>query len=342
MSIAGFLGLRTTDFVLTIQGMQGMQGMKNDIGDRRNRFWSIGAALGLGTVLSICDIAVCHAIPPGLETLPGQSPSQSNEQNARAAARDQAAPSGSVAAPTETGGKPIQPVQSSVQPPETLSEPKSEEASLTREGSNPIFAFTHLLPSPLTIPAGRLVIGSEVAYGLFGWAQIGTGIVEDIFQVFNVDARVRLIDFPRFALGAGATFETYNLQNYGSANPDLRVNSWLPGITAAYEVAPRMAVFVGGNLNITHEQIPSVLQTSGYVQGAQLETDFSYAYNPPRRPGSIGNVIAGGVTYDMTYRITGVGISHYWPGFRLGFHYFLNASQNRLLPIIAGGTLVEF
>lgn len=213
---------------------------------------------------------------------------------------------------------------------------------MTIDGSNPIFAFTHLLPSPLTLPAGRLEIGSGVAYGLFGWAQVGTDLVGDIYQIFNLDAKVKLIDYPRFTLGADAVFETFNYQSFNSANPDLRVNAWLPGLTLGYEVAPRLAVFVGANLNVTHEQIPSVLQTSGYVHGAQLETDVSYAYNPPPESGYLGNVVAAGYTYDMTYRISGIGISHYWRGFKLGIHYYLNANQDRILPIIGVGTVVDF
>lgn len=286
---------------------------------------SLGLILGLGLTISPDGVRKCLARPPGLETLPGQDPSQSNEENARAAGHD-LSPDVNPAAPAAPEAQPAE----------------SQEAPLTLDGSNPIFAFTHLLPSPLTLPAGQLMLGSEVAYGLFGWAQVGTGLVEDIYQVFNVDAKVKLIDYPKFTLGASAAFETYNYQNYGPANPDMRVNAWLPGLTAGYEVAPRFAVFVGGNLNVTNQQIPSSVQTSGYVHGAQVETDFSYAYNPPPRTGYIGNVVAGGLSYDMTYRVTGIGISHYWRGFKLGFHYYVNANQNRFLPIIAGGTVVDF
>ncbi len=256
-------------------------------------------------------------MPPGLEPLPGQP------------------------GYTGTARKSPPPAASDQEDAETDAEPPTLR---TRIVSNPLFGYTHLLPSPLTLPDRRFVIGSDLAYGVCDFFQVGTGLLRDIYQVYNINARLKLIDLPRFTLGVNVEYETFNYHDIAASNPDLRQGALLPGLVAGFELMPRVALFVGGNLSYNHPELPNlaVEQTSGYVHGSQLETDLAWNYNTGRLGFPLGDALAFGTTYDLTYHVAGVGVSHYWRGFKLGLHYYVNADQYRVLPILAGGAVMDF
>lgn len=213
--------------------------------------------------------------------------------------------------------------------------------ALGAEAENPLFGYTHLLSSPLTLPAGRLVLGTDVAFGITDFLQTGTNVILDFYKVYNVHGKVAVLDFPNFALALTLGYVTYNYQDISSSNPDLRISSWLPGLVMGMELIPDLALFAGSNLNYTSSTlITEGLETSGYIRGAQLEADLSWAYNPKKK--RVGNVLSSGVTYDVTYRIFGFGVSHHWPGFHLGIHYYPNATQYKVQPILAGGAAIDF
>ncbi|MFL5813080.1 MAG: hypothetical protein ACJ763_05840 [Bdellovibrionia bacterium] len=212
----------------------------------------------------------------------------------------------------------------------------SESESFT----NPIFAYTHLLPSPLTLPAGRLALGTDVAFGVFDSFQVGTGLLKDLYQTYNANLKINLVNLPAFSLAAYGSVESYNYHNYDASNPDLRVLSWRPGLVGGYEVLPDVAGFIGANLNISRQTlVTSGASTSGYVRGAEAEYDLAWAYLRGRR--GIYNVLSGGASYDFTYKVYGFGISHYWRGFRIGAHYYPNADKYKLQPILAGGASID-
>jgi hypothetical protein len=107
------------------------------------------------------------------------------------------------------------------------------------------------------------------------------------------------------------------------------------------EIMPYVALFLGGNLfwPLNTNVSGSGINTSGFMQGAQVESDISWAYNP--QGNQTGNVISAGFTYNTTFGFYGVGLSHHWRGFQLGVHYYPNASTGKVLPIISGGAVVE-
>jgi hypothetical protein len=200
---------------------------------------------------------------------------------------------------------------------------------------NPLFAYPHLLPSPFTLPAGRLVYGTSVAFGVTDFFTIGTNILRDFYKIYNVGAKVSILDTEIFAAAATLGYETFNYSAVTGLDPDVTVSSWQPGAVTSLALHERVALFVGGNLSITKISLPD--EGSGYLHGAQVESDLAWAYHPPTKKRSIVNVISAGASYDLTYKIYGVGLSHHWPGFQLGLHYFPNAKRDRFLPIIAGG-----
>lgn len=209
---------------------------------------------------------------------------------------------------------------------------------------NPLFGAPHLLPSPFTLDAGTLVIGTQAAFGVTDFFQIGTDLVRDINEVFNVNAKFSLVDREEFAIAFVGAFETYNYQAFSSRNPDIRVNSWQPGLVLAYQMAePEFACFNGITFNISQTQLQTTgIDKSGYVRGTVVGMDCSWEYNPPSKKSGLGNVFSGGVTYDFHYGIYGLGFSHHWPGFQLGLHYYPLAEKYRILPIINVGIAAAF
>jgi len=215
----------------------------------------------------------------------------------------------------------------------------SEDASDPDE-RNVLFYYTHLLPSPFTLKAGTLVLGTDLALGLTDFFQIGTNLLQDFYQIWNANAKLGIFDNESWALGIFTGFQHYNYKNIDDYNPDLKVTSWLPGLTLGYSPYYNLAWFFGGNLNYTNTELKTdMITTSGFVQGARLNTDLSWAYNPKRN--SVGSVLSSGVSYDLNYRLWGIGISHHWKGFHLGLHYYPDAKKHRLQPILSGGASVN-
>jgi hypothetical protein len=213
--------------------------------------------------------------------------------------------------------------------------------SRAQAGSNPLFGYTHLLPSPFTLPAGRFVFGTDIALGITDFFQVGTNLLRNFYQVYNANAKVSLVDYPVFALALTGGWESYNYKDISPLNPDLRIQSWLPGMVMAFEVMPKVALFTGANLNLSQVTLQtSGVQTSGYIRGSTVQSDISWAYNPPKKKG-LGNVLSGGVSYDINYALLGVGLSHHWSGFHFGLHYYPNADRYKVQPILSGGGAVD-
>lgn len=211
------------------------------------------------------------------------------------------------------------------------------------EVENPLFGYPHLLQSPFTLPGGKLLLGTAVAFGVTDFFQIGTNLLADFYQNYNAGVKLAIYENEVTALALVASFQRYNPSTFSASNPDLWINSYQPGAVIAVAVLPQVAAFFGATLNLTHEEMPgSNIDRSGLFRGATVETDLNWAYSPPSKRKSLGNILATGVSYDLNYKLLGVGLSHYWPGFHLGFHYYIGAEQNPFLPIIQGGTVVYF
>lgn len=228
------------------------------------------------------------------------------------------------------------------------------DAPEARAETNELFNHSHRIPSPRTLRGGSLVYGTQLAYGVTDFLQVGTDLISDFFKVINVGAKASLIDVPAFALSPFLAFETYNYHDIVDTNPDIRVNSYLPGLVTATALGDALALFVAGNLNLSRSNLVTEgIERSGWVRGAVISSDLSWAYNQPgvsstkknkeQTPRSgIGNVLATGVSYDINYKLFGVGVSHHWPGFHIGVHYFPAADRYKLQPIVAGGGTLSF
>lgn len=209
--------------------------------------------------------------------------------------------------------------------------PKSDEG-------NAAFAYTHSLPSPVNMPGGTYVIGTTVAVGVFDFLQFSTNTFRLFTRAWNVQAKVSLIEYPTFIVSAFLDYESINLNHHDDRNPDLRVNSWQPGLVTGYEINEDMAFFLGGNFHSSAQTLPATFYKSGFFQGARVNFDWSWMYNPVDSR-LANNAIAAGTVYDLTYKTIGFGVTHHWPSFQLGIHYTANVDNHRVLPIfnIASG-----
>src|SRR5271154_3378480 len=85
------------------------------------------------------------------------------------------------------------------------------------DGTNPIYGYTHLLSSPLTLPGGRLVLGTDIAYGITDFFQIGTSLLRDVYQVYNANVKLSIVNVPEFALALTGGWQSYNYNNIDSS-----------------------------------------------------------------------------------------------------------------------------
>ncbi len=211
--------------------------------------------------------------------------------------------------------------------------------SSARAGSsNLLFALPHLSPSPLTLPAGRLLLGTQISYGVTDFLQVETDLLRDFYSVYNAHLKLQIWDEDLAAVALTLGFETYNPKNFYPTCPDSQITSWQPGVAIALLAMDRVAWFGSANLNYQKfEMTFADGSTPAGVRGARLSSDLAWAYHPATAKREIPRVLSGGVSYDFTYGLFGVGVSHHWPGFQVGFHYYPNAGQRKLLPILIGG-----
>ncbi len=224
--------------------------------------------------------------------------------------------------------------------------------SVVKAADQPLFAYTHLTPSPFTLPAGRVSMGTTISIGITNFLQLSTDLLRDAYQIFNANLKVSVIRSERFAAAVFVSYENYNLTALSSLNPSVQIESWQPGGVIGLAISDAFAVFATGRYDAS--QSTSLLTgaaVSGYTHSTSVGLDLSWAYqrnsgnseNPesqsdsPSRLVAMGNVLSLGSTYDFGYEIPGVGISHHWPGFQLGLHYYFKTNSNSVLPIFAGG-----
>ena len=213
------------------------------------------------------------------------------------------------------------------------------DAQPSQAAENALFGSTHMQASPLSLSQGTLVYGTTVAYGVADFLQVSTDVIRDAYSVWNVGIKLSIFDQPEFAAAVTAGWETFNFHDIDPHNPNIRINAWTPGVIFAHELIPNVAMFYGANLYLANADKPLGALNSGYTQGARLGSDVSWAYGSGggKKNGGIGNVVSAGVTWDVTYQTIGFGISHHWPGFKLGIHYYPTADQYKVLPMISGG-----
>ncbi len=210
-----------------------------------------------------------------------------------------------------------------------------------RAAANPLFGYSHMQSTPFTLPAGVLQYGTVFAYGITDFLQVSTDVLRDIYKIWNIEGKVSIFDQPEFALALTMGWESFNYRDISPLNPDLRVTAWKPGGVFTHALLEDVAMFYGANLYLTDHTKPAGSLNSGYTVGARLGSDIAWAYGSGGDQG-IGNVLAAGVTWDVTFQTLGFGFSHHWPGFKIGIHYYPTADEYKVQPILVGGGSVAF
>lgn len=224
--------------------------------------------------------------------------------------------------------------------PATAAQSSRKDSGVSDHGGNVLFAYSHLAPSPLTIPGGQLLLGTAVTFGVTDFLQVSTDALRLFYGFMNANAKLKILDLDALAVALTLGFESVSAKTaYPLCGIDLQLTSVQPGIATAIELLPRLALFVSGNLNLaTDSQTYTFFgDASGSAKGAQIETDLGWAYHPATRKRDISNVLAAGLSYDTTYKLLGMGLSHHWPGFQVGFHYYPAAANSKWRPILVGG-----
>lgn len=212
----------------------------------------------------------------------------------------------------------------------------------SKKVENPIFAYSHLLPSPYTMPAGKAIFGTDVAFGITDSIQIGTSLIRDLYRSYNAQIKFELFDSKFFSFALIGSWEFYNLNSFSTSNPDLEVTIYSPGFVMGLPLARNLGWLIGASKNFVNVPLNfNGVSTSSFIRGTLVQSDLSWAYLDSKKD-SGGNVLAVGTTYDLDYKIWGYGLSHYWQGFRIGFHYYPQADDQKLLPLITGSTVVNF
>jgi hypothetical protein len=204
---------------------------------------------------------------------------------------------------------------------------------------NPILAYSHLQPTPYTLKAGTLVLGTQISFGLTSFLQIGTDIFRDFYKIYNANLKINFLKFEDYAMAFILGYEKYNLKDVNAQNPDIGIQTIQPGITNAIAFSKELGFTFSGSISNTKVNSNSPIYESGVLRGTRIGADLSWAYNP--QPRTLGNVLSFGTSYDLTYKMFGYGLSHHFPGFQFGVHYFPKATSNKYFPIIAGGLVFE-
>lgn len=209
--------------------------------------------------------------------------------------------------------------------------------------SNALFAYPHIQASPLTLPAGKLILGTSVALGVTDFFQVGANILKLAYQIYNANTKLSIIDTYSFAFALTFGWESYSQEYTSGISAD--VTSYLPGGVMAFTIAPTLAWFLGGQYRTSSVTFSSGdVTSSALFQGTRVGSDIAWAYAPKRSKSGgnrLGNVLAFGANYDITYKLYGFGMSHHWPGFQLGMHFYPNANDVKYEVIIVGGMSMD-
>lgn len=205
----------------------------------------------------------------------------------------------------------------------------------------PLFTMTHLCPSPITVDSGQFSYGSEITLGITDFFQVGTHLVRDFYQVLNANAKLSLLNLETFALALTFQAQTYNMRALDASSASTQVTSYQPGAVAGFSWIPnKLVLFVAAQASFAQVSEAGG-PVSGFLSGTTVMTDLSWGYLPTRktRTGTRqgGQTLSAGLSYDFTYAQLGFGLSHHWPGFHLGVHYYPNGGAQKFLPILTGG-----
>jgi len=203
---------------------------------------------------------------------------------------------------------------------------------------------THLLPSPYTLPAGAFSYGSSLGYGLTSFLQVGTNLFQLLNDIPNANAKINIVDLEEWAAALTFDWSKFDLTSISGRTVG-EVTSYGPGAVLSWGFYETLSWTNGIKLikrNLTGTELGA--EVSGLFEGTRFMSELAWLYDEGGEKKEERNpkALAFGISYDVTYEIFGFGLSHHWPGFQLGFHYYPSADDDKWFPIINGGGTVYF
>lgn len=199
--------------------------------------------------------------------------------------------------------------------------------------------YTHLLPSPYVMPGGQLVLGTTAAYGIMDVAELSTNLYLDFQEVFNVSVKANLLNEPLYALAVYASYYRRPIRTIvvdataplGTRTDTVSSNAVTPGAVFSYRLRNRWVGATGFSYSINSPSVSKaeLQERTAFVSGLQFVQELTYGFNE-------NLALSGGVSYDATYDITGIGASVHLGNFQIGAHYYLNVVKGSIQPIIGG------
>jgi len=201
-------------------------------------------------------------------------------------------------------------------------------------GGSPL-GVTHMLPSPKTLPAGVFVYGTSLAFGVTDRFQVGTNLHALLSDIPNLNSQLSLYHSDDWALALTVGASQYDVEDvYG--NKLATIDTYTSGLVLGVALSDKVAWTNGVEYAWRYvEGSDANIVISGLFGGTKLQSELGWIYND-------GRALDLGVSYDTTFSLWGFGLGHHWDGFHLAIHYYPDADQDKVLPIISGSGAISF
>jgi len=129
-----------------------------------------------------------------------------------------------------------------------------------------------------TLNKGEFTIGlGSVSFGITDQVQVGTNILLYLFQIYNADLKVTLMNSESVTVAAGSNFSVFNLEVFGA---DTGFTSFSPYVAVSKMLTDKTTLHVGGqysffsgDADIEDADVTAVSKGTSFYAG--LEYSFS-------------------------------------------------------------------
>ena len=184
------------------------------------------------------------------------------------------------------------------------------------------------MPTGNTLHAGEFSVGlGPVEYGITDNVQIGTNLLLFIFQFYNADLKLSLIDTEQRALALGVGVGYFDL-SFGVG--DVSFTSISPYVAYSFPIASKTRMHLGANFALIDgdADIDDAETLNASVSGTSVSAGIEHSLSNKTK-------FVGDVGYDVEFEglRLGGGVLWGWETFRLklGLQYFSPKGYNALV-----------
>jgi hypothetical protein len=174
------------------------------------------------------------------------------------------------------------------------------------------------MPTGFTLNKGEFTVGiGTLGYGISDRIQISTNILLYLFQVYNGDLKIQVINSGSFSLAAGLDMNYINLKVYGE---DTGFTAFSPYIALSPKLSDKTTLHFSGRYSFFHGDTDI---TDADVEAVSIGTSFSTGIEHSLSPKTKFLTEAG---YDATFKGFRMGGAVLFGGkkfrLKLGINYF--------------------